>query len=119
MDALLTTVLQLAPSWGVGGLLVTYIVILIRREARVDESHNASLTHQAQLHAAELERVNKAHDDEIVELNEKIQRLRSDIDDLDERLSAERAHRLGLPARPRRLGATIDQDVLDGTERTE
>lgn len=119
MDAFITAVLQSAPSWGVGGLLITYIVILIRREARVDESHIASLTHQAQLHSTELERINKAHDDEIAELTDKIRQLRSDLNDLDLHLSNERAHRLGLPPRPRRLGATIDQDVLDGTERID
>jgi signal transduction histidine kinase len=119
VDAFLTAVLQSAPSWGVGGLLITYIVILIRREARVDESHLSALNHQAQLHATELERVNKAHDDEITELTEKIRQLRSDLNDLDEHLSTERANRLGLPPRPRRIGATIDQDVLDGTERID
>lgn len=119
MDALVTAVLQSAPSWGVGGLLITYIVILIRREARVDENHIAAMNHQAQLHASELERINRAHDEEIAELNQKIKDLRADLNDLDHQLSTDRANRLGLPARPRQLGVTIDQDVLDGTERTD
>lgn len=119
MDALLTAVMQSAPSWGVGGLLITYIVILIRREARVDENHIAALNQQAQLHAAELERINRSHDEEITELNQKIKALRNDLNDLDHQLSVERANRLGLPARPRQLGATIDQDVLDDTERID
>ena len=119
MDALVTAVLQSAPSWGVGGLLITFIVVLIRREARVDENHVTTLNQQAQLHATELERVNRTHDAEIAELNQKIKQLRVDVNDLDEQLSAERAHRLGLPTRPRRLGITIDQDVLDGNERTD
>lgn len=127
MDALLAAVLQSAPSWGVGGLLITYIVILIRREARVDESHAAALEAQAQRHTAEvealnqrhateLERVNRDHDAELGEYQAKIRELRGDIDDLDARLSRERADRLGLPARHRQLSATIDQDVLDATE---
>lgn len=127
MDALVTAVLQSAPSWGVGGLLITYIVILIRREARVDESHAAALEAQAQRHAAEidalnqrhaaeLERVNRDHDVEVAEHQEKVRGLRLDIDDLDQRLSRERANRLGLPTRHLQLGTTLDQDVLDGSE---
>lgn len=127
MDALVTAVLQSAPSWGVGGLLITFIVVLIRREARVDESHAQAINAQAQRHAAEmltlnqrhaveLERVNRDHDAEVIEYRDKIRALRQDIDDLDQRLSHERADRLGLPARQRRLGTTTDQDVLDATE---
>lgn len=117
MDALVTAVLQSAPSWGVGGLLITYIVILIRREARVDEAHATSLQHQAQLHAAELERVNRSHDEEIAELTQKIKDLRADVNDLDAQLSEDRAYRLGLRSRHRQLGAAQNQDVLDDTER--
>lgn len=119
MDALLTAVLQSAPSWGVGGLLITYIVILIRREARVDETHATSLQQQAQLHTAELERINRAHDEEIAELTQKIKDLRADVNELDAQLSEDRAHRLGLRPRHRQLGAALTQDVLDDTERTE
>lgn len=130
MDAVLTAVLQSAPSWGVGGLLISYIVILIRREARVDASHAEALRAQADRHAAEidalsvrhaaeLERVNRDHDVEVAELNGKIRELRDDNNALDAQLSRDRAHRLGLPTRHRQLGASIDQDVLDATERHE
>lgn len=129
MDAVLTAVLQSAPSWGVGGLLITFIVVLIRREARVDESHAQAIDAQAQRHAAELdalqqrhvaelERVNRDHDSELAELKVTIRDLRHDLNELDQAISSERASRLGLPARHRRLGATIDQDVLDDPEQS-
>lgn len=111
MDALVTAVLQSAPSWGVGGLLVTYIVILIRREARVDESHGVALTRQAQLHTAELDRLNRDHDTELAELHARIKQQREELNSVYQELSEERARRLGLPSR--RVGApprTLDDD---------
>lgn len=115
MDALVTAVLQSAPSWGIGGLLITYIVILIRREARVDESHGAALTRQSQLHATELERLNRDHDAELDELNQRVRELRVELRGLYEQLSVERAERLGLPAR-RHVGV---REAFDDDERRE
>jgi uncharacterized protein YlxW (UPF0749 family) len=104
VDALLAAILQAAPSWGVGGLLIAYVVILIRREARVDATHSTALERQDRLHAAELERLNRDHDAELAELNGKIRQLRTDLDDLDRLLSAQRKARLELPAR------VVDED---------
>lgn len=104
MDAVLTAVLQSAPSWGVGGLLITFIVILIRREGSVAERHAAELDQRDKLHAAELDRVNTDHDEELEELREKIRHLRADVNALDDALSAQRETRLGLPPRRRRDG---------------
>lgn len=114
MDPLLTAIVQASPSLGVGGLLFTFIVILIRRESRVDASHASALDQQARLHVAELERLNRDHDAEVAELNAKIRDLRRDLDDLDHRLSVERAERLGLPTRRRPLGVIVDQEERDG-----
>lgn len=108
MDAVLAAVLQAAPELSVAVLLLVFIWILLRREARLDRSHRDSLDTQARLHAAELRRVNDAHDAEIVELTGKIRDLRRDLDALDRQLSAERAARLGLP---RRGVDTVDLDL--------
>lgn len=99
MDTILPAVLQYAPSWGVGGLLVVIIVILIRRESRVEAAHAAALDRQDRLHAAAIERLNRDHDAELSELNVKIRDLRRDIDALDRQLSLERTARLGLSRR--------------------
>lgn len=111
MDALLTAVLQSTPSWGVGGLLVTYVVILIRREARVDERHAAALDQLDRLHAASLERIQRDHDAEVAELQSKVRDLRREVDDLDHALRAARAELLGLPdpLRSRWTGRTVDE----------
>lgn len=112
MDTILPAVLQYAPSWGVGGLLVVIIVILIRRESRVEAAHAAALDRQDRLHAAAIERLNRDHDAELSELNVKIRDLRRDIDALDRQLSLERAARLGLS---RRGVAALDVDTTTCT----
>lgn len=108
MDKVLTAIAQASPSLGVFGVLVTVIVILVRREARVERAHAAALDRQDRLHAATLERLNRDHDAELGELNVKIRDLRRDIDALDRQLSLERAARLGLS---RRGVATLDVDM--------
>jgi len=112
VDTILPAVLQYAPSWGVGGLLVVIIVILIRRESRVEAAHAAALDRQDRLHAAAIERLNRDHDAELSELNVKIRDLRRDIDALDRQLSLERAARLGLS---RRGVAALDVDTTTCT----
>jgi hypothetical protein len=99
VDTVLPAVLQYAPSWGVGGLLISIIVIMIRRESRVEVAHAAALDRQDRLHAATIERLNRDHDAELAELNVKIRDLRRDIDALDRQLSLERTTRLGLSRR--------------------
>ena len=96
MDKVLTAIVQASPSLGVFGVLITVIVILVRREARVERAHATALDRQDRLHAAALERLNRDHDAELSELNVKIRDLRRDIDALDRQLSLERNARLGL-----------------------
>lgn len=105
---LVTAIVEASPSLGVALVLVAVIVVLIRRESRVDASHAAALDRQARLHAAELERLNRDHDAELAELNARIRELRRDLDDLDRQLSAERAARLRLP---RRGVSALDLDL--------
>lgn len=114
MDALLTTIAQASPSLGVFGVLVTVIVILVRREGRVEQAHVAALDRQDQVHVAAIERLNRDHDTELAELNVKIRDLRRDIDALDRQLSLERKARLGLIRR----GVTaldVDMDTCTAT----
>jgi len=108
VDTILPAVMQYAPGWGVGGLLIVIIVILIRREARVETAHAAALDRQDRLHALAIERLNRDHDTELSELNVKIRDLRRDIDSLDRQLSLERNARLGLS---RRGVAALDVDL--------
>lgn len=119
MDAFLTAVLQAAPSWGVGGLLVAYIVILIRREARVDDKHAAELDQRDRLHASELERLNRDHDAELAELKTTIRELRQEVRALDQHIRSVRAEQLGLTLPIRRHVEVVDEGVLDGTERLD
>lgn len=111
-DALLPTVVQYAPSVGVAGVLVIIIIILVRREGRVERAHADALERQERLHTAALERLNTNHDAELTELNTKIRELRRDIDALDRQLSLEREARLGLS---RRGVATLDVDTTTCT----
>lgn len=99
MDALLVAVVQAAPSAGVLGVLVSMIVILIRREARVETTHSTALDQRARLHTMELERLNRDHDAELLELQERIRELRRELDDLYGHLAAARSELLGLPSR--------------------
>ena len=82
-------------------------------------SSDLELEAQAQRHIVEFERLNRDHDAEILEYKVKIRELRNDNDLLYEQLSQDRADRLGLPSRHHRVKTTIDQDVLDATERIE
>lgn len=85
MDAVLVAVAQSAPQLGVGSLLIAVIVLLMRRESSAEERH-----------AAELDRVNLDHDEEIAELNARIKGLRGDVDELDRALRALRRRDLGV-----------------------
>jgi len=108
----LPVVLQYAPSLGVGVVLLAVIIILIRREGRVEAAHAAALERQDRLQATAIERLNRDHDAELSELNVKIRDLRRDIDALDRQLSLERAARLGLT---RRGVAALDVDTTTCT----
>ncbi|CAL9607874.1 hypothetical protein SUDANB95_05528 [Actinosynnema sp. ALI-1.44] len=82
MDAVLTAVLQNVPQMGLGGVAVMFIVLLMRREASAEERHQA-----------ELNRITKAHDDELAELRADIAALRKQVDDVNTALDLEREQR--------------------------
>lgn len=66
MDAVLTALGQKVPELGVTGALVFVLVLLLRRESSTEDRH-----------AAELARVNAAHDAELKELQADIDRERT------------------------------------------
>lgn len=82
MDAVLTAVLQSAPQMGLGGVAVMFVVLLMRREASAEERHQA-----------ELNRITKAHDDELAELRADVKQLRSQLDEVHTALDLEREAR--------------------------
>lgn len=82
MDAVLTAITQSAPQLGISGVLITVIVLLVRREASAETRHSA-----------ELERITKAHDAELAELRDDIKALRRQIDDLHTAVDLEREQR--------------------------
>lgn len=93
MDAVLTAVLGSAPQLGVGGVALTFIVLLLRREGATEERHAAELNRKDEMHAAELERIRKAHDDELGELRNDIKALRDQVDTLQTTVDLEREER--------------------------
>lgn len=82
MDAVLTAVVGAAPQLGGTGLLVTVLVLLIRRELQTSQRHDAELT-----------RVGLAHDAELAEKNVEIENLRTRNEVLNRNLDAERERR--------------------------
>lgn len=66
MDAVLLALGQKIPELGVTGALVFVLVLLLRREAATEERH-----------AAELKRINAAHDAELEELRTDVERERA------------------------------------------
>lgn len=83
MDALLTSALGAIPQLGGAGLLVVIIVLLLRREG------------------AEVARIRKAHDEDLAEKNEEIDRLARRLRDADEEIDRLRQRLAGEPGRHR------------------
>lgn len=98
MDAVLTAVVQSLPQLGIGGGLLLVLLLLLRRESATEDRH-----------AAELARINSAHDAELAEMRADVRELRADVDRLHHELDAERAKRREIEdelAAARRGGAT-------------
>lgn len=86
MDALLPAVLGAAPQLGGATLLVTIVVLLLRREGTELERARTAYT-------AELARINSSHDNELCEKNVEIAGLRERNRALEELLDVERGQR--------------------------
>jgi Skp family chaperone for outer membrane proteins len=98
LDAVLTAVVQSLPQTGVAGVLLFVAVLLLRREASTEDRH-----------AAELKRINEAHDAELAEMRADIKELREAQDKLNRVLDEERKLRRQIEdelAAARRGGTT-------------
>lgn len=98
VDAVVTAAVQSLPQMGIGGGLLLVVVLLLRRESSTEARH-----------AAELARINAAHDAELTEMRTDIKQLRTEIDRLNEDLDTERSRRRRLEDEldtARRGGAT-------------
>ena len=93
MDAVITTLIGAAPQLGAGGILLTLLALLIRREQQDRADYRAQIAEAATRHADELKRVNADHDAELAALRKEISGLRAQVDELNTRLDAERARR--------------------------
>ena len=97
MDSVIAALAGAAPQLGQLGVLVLVLALLIRREAQTNKRH-----------ASELERVHAARDKEIKGVREQVEQLRGHLDEMNQRLDAERAARraaedaAGYSARHRR-----------------
>lgn len=93
MDAVLTAVLGAAPQLGGAGLLVTVVVLLIRQNLAAAERYATDLELARTANAAELARVNTAHDAELAELRAEITRQRDLRTSAEQALDVERGRR--------------------------
>ena len=93
MDAVLTSLIQAAPQLGVGGVLLTLLALLMRRESQDRADYRTQIAELATRHAAELARINTSHDEELVELRKEIAGLRQQLDEMNTKLDDERKRR--------------------------
>jgi hypothetical protein len=77
VDVIVQSLLGALPSLGIYGGFAWVLVLLLRREATSEERH-----------ARELDRLNKAHDDELAEKNRDIERERERRRAAEEELAA-------------------------------
>lgn len=82
MDAVLTAIVQTAPQLGLSGVLVTVIVILVKRETTAESRHTA-----------EVDRITRVHDAELAELRTELAEVRKQVRDLNAALDVESARR--------------------------
>lgn len=93
MDAVITTLIGAAPQLGVGGILLTLLALLMRRESQDRADYRTQIAELATRHADELKRINVSHDEELAELRTEIKQLRAEIHELNQKLDDERALR--------------------------
>lgn len=99
MDVLVTALIGAAPQLGVAGVLLVLLGMVIRREGQDRSDHRATITELVTRHAAELARINSAHDAELAELRTEIAGLRVQLSEVNRKLDAERDRRRALEDR--------------------
>lgn len=106
MDGVVSSVLANAGSLGVGGVLLSLLVYVMRNATSDRGDYRVALKDAEERHAAEIARINRAHDEEIAELRRDLADLRKQVDDLNAALDLEREQRRkaeDLAAEARRL----------------
>lgn len=93
MDAVLTTLIGAAPQLGVGGILLTLLALLMRRESQDRADYRTQIAELSSRHADELRRINESHDAELAELRVEIKGLRVQLDEVNRKLDEERGLR--------------------------
>lgn len=82
MDVVLQSLLGALPSLGIYTGFGWVLILLLRREGTAEERH-----------ARELDRLNKAHDDELAELHRDVDRERAARRAVEDQLAVERRQR--------------------------
>jgi len=100
VDAVITTLIGAAPQLGGAGILIVIIGLLLRRETQDRADYRTSLTELSTRHAAELARINEAHDAELAELRRELAGLRGQVTELHDLLDAERSRRRAAEDNP-------------------
>lgn len=107
MDVLTTSLVAAAPQLGVGGILLTLLVYVLRNWSTDRNDYRVGLAAAQERYTAELHRINTAHDAEMAELRKDIQSLRERVDYLNHVLDQERTARRAAEdeaAKARRAG---------------
>lgn len=93
MDGVVTALIGAAPQLGVAGILLALLGLVIRWGSQERSDNRAEVAELAARHAAELSRINTAHDAELAELRREIAGLRGQLSELNLKLDAERDRR--------------------------
>lgn len=93
MDAFLTALVGAAPQFGVGGVLLLILGLVMRSAAQDRTNYRQELASDALRHREEIQRLNADHDAELAELRRDIAELRTKLDEVEARLDAERKAR--------------------------
>lgn len=93
MDAVLSAFITKLPELGLAGLALLLLLATWRKADADRADYRTALKEAEERHAAELTRVNRAHDEELAEVYRTKEALRQRIDDLNTMVDLEREAR--------------------------
>lgn len=93
MEAVTNSLVAAAPQLGVGGILLSLLVYVLRNWSTDRTDYRQGLVDAQARYATELSRINAAHDAEIAKLRKDVAELRTRVDYLNEVLDVERGLR--------------------------
>lgn len=82
-----------APQAGIGGVLLALLFYVMRHASSDRTDYRQALADAETRHAAELDRINTAHDAELTELRERLDAQERRTDELTQKLDEERRAR--------------------------